>query len=219
MNEVFHREVKKLADIYPKLVIVEGNGSLFLKGSIDLKDEQNEIVDTYDIEIHPSPLFPYRFPYLYETGGRIPINIEWHRYEPSGICCVKIPAEEILICKEGLSLKDYIQKEVKPYFFNQTFRRLNGYFLNERRHGVLGIIDFYSEILKTKNIYIILKLLYFIRKNEEPERVALCFCGSGLKYRKCHREAFRLLVQVGQSQINRDIFEMEKALSLLNHTN
>lgn len=212
MNDLFYNQALEAISIHPKLSLVEKADTIILLGELDLIEQEVGIIDTYEIEIHPSPLFPYRFPYLYETGGRIPINIDWHRFEQTGHCCVKVTAEEIIICHRGISLKDYIQFQAIPYFFNQTFRRVNGYFLNERRHGVLGVVDFYFEELKTKDIYKMLRMLEFIRLCQEPYRVAKCFCGSGLKYRHCHRDSFRLLVQAGREQIQNDITDIKQAL-------
>jgi len=201
----FDAQVDDVLKRYSKLVKHIIDGKIMLKGEIDLVDTFGVYRDTYCVEIHSTPGYPYRFPYVFETGGRIPRNIEWHIFESDGHCCIKVEPEEILICKKGISLLDFLDNQVVPYFFNQTFRRLNGYFINERSHGLLGIVEFYKQKLNEENIFRLLGLLKFILKGIEPDRVSLCFCGSGLKYRKCHRDRFRLIREIGVEALSRHV--------------
>lgn len=67
------------------------------------------------------------------------------------------------------------------------------FFLKERPHGIKGNIQFFAEVFKTEDLTRIAKNLNFIKLRKEPNRVNKCFCGSGKKYRKCHRETFRIL--------------------------
>lgn len=189
----FKAEAELIIKCYPKLHLKEQPGPIILAGEVDLITPEDEILDTYQLEIHQSDEYPFSFPWVYETGGKIPINIDWHIYEDTGRCCIKVPPEEEVICKKGLSLADFIKLELLPYLFNQTFRRDNGYFINERGHGVLGLLEYYGEKLGTTNVAEIIRLLYYIYKNPEPNRVAECFCGKKQKYRRCHRDAYQLL--------------------------
>lgn len=196
----FIEEAKQVNKEYKGLNIREINGAVVLEGSIHLC-EGDEILDTYQLQIHASEKYPFSFPFVYETGGKLPINIDWHVYEDTGRCCIKIPPEEKLICKGGISLLGFLKNELVPYLFNQTFRRENGYYINERSHGTKGLIEFYGEKLSTRNVSVIIKLLGFIIYNTEPNRVARCFCGKHEKYRKCHREAFRFLSGISKEEL------------------
>ena len=196
---LFEDEARELVGLYPKLNIVNRLGKITLDGVIELLDEQGDLLDSYQLEIQESDGYPFMFPLVFEIGKKFPVNIEWHVYEGLGNCCIKIPPEEELICKDGLSLKVFIEEQLLPYLFNQTFRRENGYYINERPHGVAGLIDYYGEQLGSKDKREIVKLLGNILFKPELNRVALCFCGSGEKYRRCHRDAYRLL-----SKIKRD---------------
>ena len=200
---LFEVEANQLLQEYPAFQIQKVGDISVLGGLLELKDKEGNIVDVYQIEIHPGN-YPNRFPRVCETGGRIPRNIDWHIYESTGHCCLKVPQEEILICNNGISLSEFLKSQVIPYFFNQTFRYSNGYFLNERSHDVKGILEFYFEILKTKNPNNVLITLRYIINNTEPNRVAICFCDSGEKYRKCHRNSFRLLTKLGLDQLIHD---------------
>lgn len=196
-NMLFESEIGTVLEKFPKLLSTVSSGIKILKGEVDLIDEFGNLRDTYEIEIHPVSKFPERFPYVFETGGRLPHNADWHVFESDGHCCIKVEPEEILICKRGITLLSFIEKQVLPYFFNQTFRRLNGYFITERSHGLIGIIEYYQEIFDQKNILKLIKLMEFVLNNEEPNRVSMCFCGAKNKFRKCHRDTFRMLHEIG----------------------
>ena len=209
-NTIFNDQLTSIINEYPGLSIKEKDTIQYLSGTIDLVDEEHIRWDTYLVEIFPSANFPYRFPIVYETGGQIPRNIDWHIFEKTGNCCIKVVQEEILICYEGISLLSFIKDQLIPYLFNQTYRRKKGFFLNERSHGVFGPGEFYAEKLNgSKDIDMTIQLLQFIESSNEPIRVSYCFCGSGKKYRKCHREAYRLLSKLGKEQLTKDIAELK----------
>lgn len=188
---LFIEEADKISTVYPGLRFTNLNDMLIISGKIDLIDVNDILVDTYSVEIHYREGYPYKFPYVFETANRIPINIDWHVFESDGHLCIKAIPEEILICKPGISLISFIEKELKPYLFNQTHRRLKGYFLYERSHGYEGNFEFFKEILNTKSLLDVTQWMLFIAQRKEPERTHNCFCGKGEKYRRCHREAYR----------------------------
>lgn len=181
-----------IREAYPKFSIINKDGVDIICGELDLVDDNGVFCSSYTIEIHPHPSYPYQFPHVFEKGGRIPVNIDWHVF-PDGHCCIKAVPEEMMICRKGIRLADFIEQQVKPYFFNQLFREIHGYFYKERPHGLQADIDYYGEILGSKDPLFILNTLKFILSRKEPKRTDKCFCGSGNKYRYCHRLAYRKL--------------------------
>jgi hypothetical protein len=171
-----------------------------LDGSVPLIDEAGDIIDRYEISIVPSDDYPNSFPYVYETAGRLPNNIDWHVY-PDGHFCIKAIPEEKLACINGISLISFIKDQVLPYLFNQNFREKFGYFLRERSHGTEGNLEFFKDTFKTNDLLKIRDYLIFILKRRKPNRVELCFCGSGIKYRKCHRDAYQVLSPLSDATI------------------
>lgn len=194
--KLFVDQISDACSKNPGLIPFNKEGVPGLKGTIELFDEHNALVDTYNIEVLATENFPNTFPFVFETGGKVPVNYDWHVYETDGHCCIKTTPEEMLACKKGLTLSSFIENEIKPYFFNQTFRRVNGYFYQERSHGVNGWMEYFEEAFKTADPKTIIEGLRFISKNNKPNRSALCFCGSGVKYRKCHREAYESLSEL-----------------------
>lgn len=199
----FKEEALNISAHFPTLKYVENEqGFPYISGELVLKDKQALYLDSYYIRIEPASNYPYMFPHVFETQGRIPINIDWHMF-PDGHCCIKSVPEEELICKQAINLSWFIEQQVLPYFFNQKYREMHGYFLHERAHGMKGIIEFFEETFKTENLTAIAQYLLFIKKRSEPDRTNNCFCGSGSKYRKCHKEAFRLLSKLTNEELEK----------------
>lgn len=197
----FKNEALEIQKHFPELAYSESSeGSPYISGKLLLRDATGVCVDSYSIRIEPTVGYPFAFPHVYETGSRIPANIDWHVF-PDGHFCIKSIPEETLLCKQGITLLWFIKQELEPYFFNQKYREIHGYFLNERPHGVYGNIQYFEEVFRSKDLALIARALLFIKRRNEPDRVSSCFCGSGIKYRKCHRDAFRLLSKFSDEEL------------------
>ena len=85
--------------------------------------------------------------------------------------------EEILPCKNGITVTEYIREEVIPYLFYQTHRRVEGYCANgEYSHGAGGIYEYDSRILKAgPDIRRNLQIMKYISSHERPMRTSKCF--------------------------------------------
>ena len=215
-ERLFLLEANGINNSYSRLQAVKKDGKTIISGELDLKDESGILHDSYSVEIHSVQNYPNRFPLVFETSNRIPRNIDWHVFETDGHCCISTYPEEILACREGLNLIEFVENQVKPYFYSQTFRRLNGYFLSERSHGFLGNIEFFSDLLMTDNIENMIRWLYSVLQREEPNRVAKkCFCGSHAMYRHCHRSAYKKLAAFSDEELKYFIDELYKTASKL----
>lgn len=191
-NVQFENDILGLPEVFDKLSIVEENEERFLKGSLDIIDGTGKVWETFQVEIKGSESYPYAFPRLYETNNAFPKNADWHVYENDFSCCVDVTPNEIIICKEGLNVVDYIKQYAIPYFANQTYRIREGYYLyGEYSHGILGRLEFYQSKLKAKNPTELIMMFDLIIKDYNPDRTACCpFCHKE-KFRRCHRDAFR----------------------------
>lgn len=212
--EIFRKEAKQIGSYYKGLTYAEKSSIPLITGNLDLIDEVGNPVDSYSIEVYCSEKYPYGFPLVFEVGGKLPINIDWHVFEQDGHCCIKAIPEEILLCSKGINLIHFIEKELKPYFFNQTFRRLNGYYVKERPHGIMASIEYFGEALMTKDIKLIIKMLDFISTRVEYKSTKKCICGSNRKYKKCHRRVFRNISLISNVVLN-DLLTKIKAYSNL----
>ena len=111
---------------------------------------------------------------------------------------------------------DFKPDIITIYIFNQTHRRIEGYYVNgEYSHGAAGFLEFYSEELKTGNdMAKTVILIKYIANNTRPERTSKCFCGSEKKFRHCHREAFDKLKKIGDDQLKFHGYRIGKAAGL-----
>lgn len=191
--DLFKAEVLNAQDLLLELYnLVLKEDPVRLEGVVPLIDDEGTLITSYAIKIVPHDEYPNKFPFVYELGGRLPYNIDWHIY-PDGHFCIKAFPEEILICTNGITVISFIKDQVMPFLFGQKFREDYGYFLKERSHGTEGNLEFFKDVFTTTSLLKVKKYLEFIVRRTKPSRVAKCFCGSGLKYRKCHRTAYEAL--------------------------
>lgn len=195
-HDLFSQQIDEAFEHFPNLTRQSNeDGKIFLRGEIEIVDTDEKLWETYIIEVHCSDDFPRRFPKVFEVGGKIERISDWH-VNPDGSCCIKVLPEEILRCNQGIDLTSFLQSEVLPYFFNQTHRRVEGYYVNgEYSHGLMGIYEAYAKWLGVeRDLRKVILLMIFAAKGVKPGRTHNCFCGSDKKFRKCHREAFEKLV-------------------------
>jgi hypothetical protein len=194
-NEKFDTDIISVPKIFNKLSIVELDGEKILKGEVDIVDANGKLWDIYQIEIRGSNDYPYSFPKLFETADAFPKIVDWHVYEfDDKSCCVDVTPNEIIICKSGLNVSDYIQRFVIPYLANQSFRKREGYYLyGEYSHGLFGRIEYYQAKLKAKKPKELIQMLNLIISDYNPNRTTYCpFCNKE-KFRKCHKTVFKEL--------------------------
>jgi len=199
-NEQLYDAIKK----YHNLRIIQDKDKIsFLRGILDIPNDNNEIVGHFLIEVHYSDKFPHRFPILFETGGEIPNEIDWHKYN-DGRCCITVWPDEILKCKNGITVLLFIEKYAIAYFANYLHKKQTGRFKNgEYAHGVKGVSQFYESLMKTDNrdLWIQYFKNTFQNLKVRCERNENCFCGSQEKYKQCHLKVFNNLRQIGEKQV------------------
>lgn len=205
--KLFCFQLKQVVVKYPDLRIRETEGIKYLKGILNIPDDDGNIVGNFLIEVHLAKDFPYRFPYLLEIGGLIPNEADWHKYSNSG-CCITVDAKEKLVCRNGLHLIEFIETHAIGFFANFIFRKENGHYKNgDYGHGIIGLDQFYTEILKTPNRKLwwryfenVFKNLSYNNNRNDP-----CFCDSGKKFKHCHKIVFNDLREIGEDQVLKDL--------------
>lgn len=207
---LFKEQATAVLEKYKELSFKNKDGIPCIFGSLVLTNDDGNLEDIYQIEIKAVADFPNHFPEVFETGGRIPRNVDWHIFEATGNCCIASPPEEIIICNSGLSLLSFIDNQVKNYFYSQIFRNQNGYFLKERSHGSKGWIEFFEETFMTNNIFNIEFGLHQIIEGKKIDRVSMCFCGSGKKYRKCHKKSYDILSKLNVDNIKLFLYALRE---------
>ncbi|MCE7057649.1 hypothetical protein LZF95_23405 [Algoriphagus sp. AGSA1] len=204
-SEIFESHIGPVIEKYPKLSrVLTSEGKVTLKGEMEIIDAEGNFWEVFEIEIHHVDSYPLQFPKVYEVGGKIPKIADWHIYVDTKSCCVAIAPEESIACKKGITLVQFIDEFVLPFFFNQAFRRVEGYYKNgEYSHGIQGIFEFYDETFKTHgNVSALIRLMKKMALiKTRPGRTHQCFCGSVNKFRHCHRETFNKLFDLDRRLI------------------
>jgi len=209
MNEQFQHELKDVSEKYPNLSIYKKNGLGYLKGILDIFDENGITFGQYSIEIHESEGYPYRYPKLYEVGGEIPSLPDWHKYD-NDLCCLCVLQEEILSCQKGINLDFFIEKVAVPYFANQIYRNTEGHYLNEYSHGLKAYLEFYTDLFKSGDIKQWELICDYCFNRPTLGRNEPCYCGSGEKFKKCHLYVEDALFVLGKERVMSDIKKLKE---------
>ncbi|WP_035484014.1 hypothetical protein [Algoriphagus marincola] len=204
-SEIFESHIGPAIEKYPKLSrVLTSEGKITIEGEIEIIDAEGKFWEVFEIEIHHVDSYPLQFPKVYEVGGKIPKIADWHIYEDTKSCCVAIAPEESIACKKGITLVQFIDEFVLPYFFNQAFRRVEGYYINgEYSHGIQGVFEFYDEAFKTGgSVSEMIHLMKMMALTHiKPGRTHDCFCGRKQKFRHCHRDSFNQLSDLDRKLI------------------
>ncbi len=209
--KIFISDAIKAQMAYPLLALNQDDVPE-LSGAISLKDSSGFVIDSYQVKIKATSGYPYYFPFVFETGGRIPINADWHVYESDGHLCICTTTDEYIKTINGLPLDLFIKNELTPYLFNQTYRREKGFFLNEMDHGEKGQLQTLKNSLQTNDINNIRWFLLMARNGFKQDRTSLCFCKSGKKYRHCHRDILETFKRLDQHKLDTLIKLVENSL-------
>jgi len=190
MQDNYQSFVSQLNDVcqkIPHLRIKTLDERQYLKGTIEISNTEQTATKSYSIEIHFAEGFPYRFPKLYEVGDDIPCEADFHKY-PDNSCCITVGYNEFLECVKGISVLQFIKKQVVPYLANQWHRQLTGKYKNEYSHGEKGQLECLCDYAFRE------KKLYTGRNNK-------CFCGSNKKYKKCCQTLITKIQMIGKEKM------------------
>ncbi len=176
----------------PELSVSCSENAIKLTGPFVLSDLRGPF-DCYQVELQIPSNFPWHEPTVFETGGRIPKNIDRHVIPSNGSCCLGV-WEEWLVNVPGHSFDKLMTGWLYDFFFSQSWFEAKGEWpFGQRSHGKAGIVESYADLLgvtlDAKVIADHLKLL----ARETIKGHSLCPCGSGKRLRKCHRDSIQLL--------------------------
>ena len=202
-NETFNGQLDSFVKEYPNFQKKTDSEHPYLKGILDIPDDEGTVAGSFSVEIHPTSDFPYAFPILYEVGGDIPCDADWHKYQDNS-CCLTVPAKERLLCKNGITLIWFVKNIAIPYFANQLHKRQTGKYLQEYSHGTDGIWEFYAELFHSRDSEVWKRCLDNTFGSGKNERNGQCYCNSGKKYKKCHLPIEYDVWKVGNEQIIKD---------------
>ena len=187
-------EIETVAAKYQPELKATKVGEFILLSGIFVVSAPEGPYDSFNVEIHVLPSFPFHEPKVFEVGNRIPKVADRHVYPNVGNCCLCV-WEEWLLCSPKHSFEAFLTGVLHDYFVGQTCFEAKGEWpFGERSHGVLGILESYADILclNTNNIEIIAEHLTVLSRDELKGH-CFCPCGSGKRLRNCHLDRIKEL--------------------------
>lgn len=196
VHQSFNQQLENVCSVFPGLNIIKSMSGSYLRGSLEVVDENDTVIQTFEVEVHNSEGYPSRFPLIYEVNGSIPLAADWHiNIGDEGnkkSCCIAVPPVEAIACRNGISIIDFLKDHATPYFYKQAFRLKYGYYPGkEYPHGSDGMWVYYFELFGTKDKERIIGILKMYSKGIHKD--SKCFCGKDSRMRRCHHEAYRTL--------------------------
>lgn len=177
---------------YPTLHVIHTTPTIVVRGVFPVLLEQQHL-GQFLVEIVVGSRYPAQPPDVKEIGGRIPHNMDRHVFPNTCDLCLFLPDERWKYWGVGDGFESFLRNPLNDYFLGQLyFERYGRFPFGERRHGVTGILDFYSEELETQDIQVILRGLQYLGVTEIKGHWP-CYCGSGKLLRYCHGPKIRAL--------------------------
>lgn len=204
INFLLQKDFIKIQKKYPNLKLSKFGKNNRIEGLIPLFDDNEVYWGDFQIEIIIDESYPLTFPMVTETGGRIPKEADRHIYS-NGSCCLTVKPIQNIEANQGIDLKRYFDVYLVPYLFNQIFFEGHDRFANEEYlHNTRGILQYFIELLKVRNIETCLFLMINFVRNESD----LCICGSNLNWLDCHKDEVNTLRSIGKDTVQKYILEI-----------
>lgn len=202
-----------VSEKFPKLILEKfPKGIYHFTGEIDIFDNNNNYWDSFQIKIKLPKGYPYSFPKVFSVGNRIPIEDDRHINEDAS-CCVAVIQEETLRATRGITIIQFINEFVVPFFANQLyFEKHNMWANGDYLHSIDGIIQFYKEQTDLESLNEIILFLKELPKIRQLGRNDKCFCNSKLKYKNCHLLPLNKILSLPIKRVNQDLLLIQLSI-------
>jgi len=213
VSELLNRIQQEISG-YNGLSAEEVDDEIHITGKLDIGLGEE---DKFDVLIVLGSGYPKTIPRTYETGGRVPREMDRHYYTGDGAsCCLCMPHLLRQRFPEGAPISVYIDRLVVPYFQNQVHYEITGKYVSEYSHGLLGIYEYYTELFGVKDLETIVRLVQAV-VSHGLGGARPCPCGGLKKQRKCHLNAMKELRRTAlpnfEPQLKIDVENFKDVLS------
>lgn len=160
-----------IKDNFPEVSIQETNTEIIFEGRFILHAKKGTF------EIHEAPLlriimnkdYPNILPVCYDLSNKINYD---HVFQ-DGSLCVSTLLDLAITLKDSISIQDYIDKFIIPYFLSYRYWQKTGKDLNgDRSHGTKGIFESLREYLSCN-------------LSDEELLILLCWASKSKKFKQC----------------------------------
>jgi len=158
-------------------------GKFRFKASVSGNDE---IDDSYKLEIIVPDEFPRGLPEVKEIGGKIPRNGKFH-VNPDGTLCLGSPLRLLRNVHSSPSLAGFADKCLVPYLYAVSYKLMYGgdFVFGELAHGDQGIVDDYSVMLGLKEWPQVTQAIQLLGIKKRIANKRTCPCGCGKRLGAC----------------------------------
>jgi len=177
-----------LLQTYPGLSVrPNADDSLLISGQLRFRATSTgneEIADSYNVELRVPRIFPRQLPAVREVGQRIARSFHTN---PDGTLCLGAPIRLRMMLGRSPTLRRFVEKCLVPFLYGWSYKEKYGAFpFEELAHGNSGIIQDLKRLFNTDDKNVCLKLLLLASMPRRKANKRICPCGSGLKVGRCH---------------------------------
>lgn len=171
-----------------------------LKGYINLKDPENGYCfDSFyvayylDLERYYNAKgekfsYPEKLPKVVLLNHLELKTEDFHINSKTGECCLAPDVECCCVLSKDYNLFDFTEKLVVSFFATLFYKTKMGEWpYGDYAHYEEGLLEYYSLKLGVQKDFVVAGLEILVGRNKIG-RNEVCFCNSGKKYKKCHRE-------------------------------
>lgn len=144
----------------------------------------NDIRDTYDLEISIPQAFPSDVPVVIEIGGKIPRNGDFH-VNPDATLCLGSPLRLRKIIADQPDLITFAERCLVPYLYRVSLKLQRGEELVGLAHGMPGVIDDYAELLRLSSVEQVVAALELLAMKKRQANKQDCPCRCGRRVGRC----------------------------------
>jgi hypothetical protein len=187
---------------YPLLQPYQNNGDKHLQGWIEVVDNKSGIlIDEYEIDLYYPEEYPFCFPKVIEKSRKIPREVDRHTMPKSTELCLAVNPEERLVCRNGITTLWFLDNVLVPRLAEEYAVSKGHKYLKEYSHGSDGIWEYFMKQFETDNTALVLNFIEGMAFYKLPKGFEPCICGSGKKFKKCHRNIVFLLNNLGSKYL------------------
>ncbi len=110
---------EELARHCPTLVARQVDSGAEIRGSHVVRSLDGRELDRFSIQVFVPSTFPQDLPEVFETGNRIPISGDAHKFK-NGQCCIGVPAALWKHLGHAPSLSAFLLGPMADYFLGQA---------------------------------------------------------------------------------------------------
>jgi hypothetical protein len=172
---------------YPTLHAFIVDGECRIRGTFAAVE-----ADRYALDIALPANYPHAIPSVWETGGRIPREIDRHVFD-DGSLCLGAPLALWMQLGGDYSIERLIDGPLRSFLIgNSLVEEREPWPYGDRTHGAAGLLEHLGELIGTSDPQGVGRFLIDLL-DKKVRGHWLCPCGSGLIIRKCHRDGVGML--------------------------